>query len=1576
MRQQHQSYVFHVVICLSLGNAAVVRLLHVQPSSTGACPSSWQLTVGTGASQVCTRSSHPSSSLISSSTAAFATAANPKGLGVFTRITGSVQAYQKGSMDAFEAGLRTSTSIDSSDYVDGMAVTIGSPRTHIFTLAVGASYDSNLGTNSMCPCHSGTQTAYCGGDAPPSFVPSAELICDSGNLGGISTAWEPRLIQASFDVSVPSSSADVEVRLMSDQVSTNEDLGIVELVIDIHEAEDTVPPVISLVGAQKIQILHGNPFVDPGATCVDAVDGPLPVNITGSVDMTLVSAQELIYSCEDARQNEVNTSRIVVVVDQAIPAIALNGNDLECVTRGLPYSEYGATCNDNIDGSFAATTVGLVDTTQLGVQSVTYYCIDASGNNNTATRTVRVVSDALPGDLYVEYFAVEVGGSELVFGAKSNASNVDPNTPLILNWSEPIVQVTEGCRFVSIYKLSVDGSQTLVEKHETVQLFLQGRVRTEGLSLILTNLTTLEDETPYKVVLDEHIVTNATGGDGNPRHTFLFTTGDYTAPSLLATSPFSGELSWPSDGTIELNFSEPIGAGASTSYLRLLDVVQGSVEQVPCNGSTSSSGLWLALSNAQIQVQGASAIWRSCTDFRLDADAGCVIDTSANRNSAGAIPSIGYVTSCVTHISPANGSLGVPIDSPIVLTLAEPVQLAPSGSSPDAYLVIQPLGGSPRYLSANDYPWVYVQDNVVTIDLACSTKYCSIFANSGNASATNFSSMGLCAGLQPQQCRGKRFQVSIGASALLRSNGTWPAGSLMNGFALPAQLETDPYYIALRTIDATPPRMILLDAYALSETSIEVRIRLDESGSVHCAALGGTDGDPCSGDITLIEEYSNGSCGNETPTHCKDCEFPSFGCFNRTAMWVDDGCAGRFQLEGVQLDCLSSEVDKTVHDGAYHSILSLGHRHACALKKEDGAAVCWGKADYIDPGSLGPPMGTFDSVAAGFQHTCAILRGTGDVLCWGTNSYGETAGPSSSSGSYIHITSGYRFSCALRSDNGTAECWGLNDAGQCSPPNVAFSTISAGDRHVCGVRSDDFIVECWGLDTDGQSSPPTDVEFLARSPDGTALWHGTLSAGWFHTCGIQRIGGGIRCWGKNADGQTDAPQDSAAFLAVASGRAHSCGIHKLIPGILGSKAGMVRNGTLRCWGLNDYQQSSPPTSLAPLGALAAGDDYTCALAIQDGSIQCWGKNGFLQASPPTVDSLGLPDEFSNVTCNTDTSISSRRVRGLIGRRDASAVGSLVYDPNLGYSEALLQLTGLSESRTYGVYCTAADLELPVANMLSERQVLSAGRSVTTPDRTPPTVVIMEGAANTTVEGAITLNLQLSEPGLQIYCSAVRDREPAPSGREIIASVKGDSGYADTTRTSQLAAQVTLFGLALDTEFDVYCTSRDSSGNWGTDASVLQTKRDVHVLRNIQPPKLLSTSPASGSVALCEPDGPAAGCKTSITFTFDIDVYRGAGNLSLVCQSNFLYCQDRTVPLSMETFSGGNVYLQNTKLIVSFTEPLTDASEFKVVIDSGAVQDVSGNEFVLDSSCPAWLSPSAQTSLPGACDNSFVFQTPS
>jgi hypothetical protein len=85
----------------------------------------------------------------------------------YAEVRGFVHGYQGHSPDAFGGDDET---IDGF-YVDGVSITHGSPRRHIWTYAVGLKRTAG---HQSCPCVDG--------EAPPSFV-GDHYYCDSGNPG-------------------------------------------------------------------------------------------------------------------------------------------------------------------------------------------------------------------------------------------------------------------------------------------------------------------------------------------------------------------------------------------------------------------------------------------------------------------------------------------------------------------------------------------------------------------------------------------------------------------------------------------------------------------------------------------------------------------------------------------------------------------------------------------------------------------------------------------------------------------------------------------------------------------------------------------------------------------------------------------------------------------------------------------------------------------------------------------------------------------------------------------------------------------------------------------------------------------------------------------------------------------------------------------------------------------------------------------------------------------------------------------------------------------------------------------------
>ena len=91
-------------------------------------------------------------------------------------IRGWIRGYQKGTPDGFRAYKEDGLGINEA-YVDGVSITVGYPRRHVWTYAAGVSAEGNY-PKSNCPC-----AVTRGPDSPP-FV-GENYYCQSGNQ------WSP-----------------------------------------------------------------------------------------------------------------------------------------------------------------------------------------------------------------------------------------------------------------------------------------------------------------------------------------------------------------------------------------------------------------------------------------------------------------------------------------------------------------------------------------------------------------------------------------------------------------------------------------------------------------------------------------------------------------------------------------------------------------------------------------------------------------------------------------------------------------------------------------------------------------------------------------------------------------------------------------------------------------------------------------------------------------------------------------------------------------------------------------------------------------------------------------------------------------------------------------------------------------------------------------------------------------------------------------------------------------------------------------------------------------------------------------
>ena len=158
---------------------------------------------------------------------------------------------------------------------------------------------------------------------------------------------------------------------------------------------DLTPPILTLKGGSSITVPASVPYVDPGYTAIDNIDGNLTENvvITGHIDTDVPGTYTLHYDVWDAEFNIPPTqNRTVIVADMTPPTITLKGNATITIPMGPTYTDPGYTATDNIDGDITSmvTVTGMVNPLIPGTYTIQYMVTDAADNTKQQDRVVTV----------------------------------------------------------------------------------------------------------------------------------------------------------------------------------------------------------------------------------------------------------------------------------------------------------------------------------------------------------------------------------------------------------------------------------------------------------------------------------------------------------------------------------------------------------------------------------------------------------------------------------------------------------------------------------------------------------------------------------------------------------------------------------------------------------------------------------------------------------------------------------------------------------------------------------------------------------------------------------------------------------------------------------------------------------------------------------------------------------------------------------------------------------------------------------------------------------------------------------
>jgi alpha-tubulin suppressor-like RCC1 family protein len=256
--------------------------------------------------------------------------------------------------------------------------------------------------------------------------------------------------------------------------------------------------------------------------------------------------------------------------------------------------------------------------------------------------------------------------------------------------------------------------------------------------------------------------------------------------------------------------------------------------------------------------------------------------------------------------------------------------------------------------------------------------------------------------------------------------------------------------------------------------------------------------------------------------------------------------------------------------------------------------------DFISGQNQSSGFRTVFQVAAGSTHGCEV-QVAGTISCRGSNSRGQLGvGESLNSGrsmrrtgggltDFAQVATGSSHTCALRG-NGRVMCWGMNNFGQLGDGTLNNSAtardtgltnaiaVDVGSNHSCALLVDGR-VSCWGRNdfgqADGTTAPRTTPTIVSAIAQGEAV---AVTAGFQHTC-VLRSTGGVRCWGRNQEGQLGNAGTTDSLIPVRV-----------------QKPLLTFNGVPISF-----------TTLNNMASVESGPEHVCGVTAA-GAVMCWGRN--------------------------------------------------------------------------------------------------------------------------------------------------------------------------------------------------------------------------------------------------------------------------------------------------------------------------------------------------------------------------------
>lgn len=456
---------------------------------------------------------------------------------------------------------------------------------------------------------------------------------------------------------------------------------------------DNSSPVLTLNDESYLSLYMNHSYNEAGATAYDEFfSGDLTnaIEISGTVNTSKKGLNYIKYKVSDNVGNTTEKTRTISVVTPK-PSIYLNGNKVQKILIGTPYTEAGAIANDALDGDLTSQIrmSGMVDTSKEGTYTITYEVENSYGVKASISRTVEVYVPSpvitITGDNPI---TIQIGSIYQDQGATANdaldgdltsnitmSSNVNPNQKgtyyveytvtnqhnktakakrtVIVAVPKPTIQLN-GSSVVTIYRNEIyrELGATATDEIDgdlTSQIKISGTVdpSKKGVYQIVYTVTNRYNETAtafrYVEVRDYNVEIELYGS--NP---YIMKVKDkYSEPGYKVMHEKSGDVTGDVKVTNKVVEGKP---GTYTIEYRYQDSITGQVETVTRTVMIETPSVSLSLNGSNLyQIyagngyieQGATAI----DEFDGDISNKIITTTDVNPNQVGTYTTIYRVTS-------------------------------------------------------------------------------------------------------------------------------------------------------------------------------------------------------------------------------------------------------------------------------------------------------------------------------------------------------------------------------------------------------------------------------------------------------------------------------------------------------------------------------------------------------------------------------------------------------------------------------------------------------------------------------------------------------------------------------------------------------------------------------------------------------------------------------------------------------------------------------------------------------------------------------------------------------------------